>query len=40
MTEFATIDWFGGWGHLFSLKALLYFLVFLDESINQGSVPI
>ena len=24
MTEIATIDWFGRWGHLFSLKTLLY----------------
>ena len=24
MTEIATIDWFGRWGHLFALKTLLY----------------
>ena len=24
MTEIATIDWFGRWGCLFSLKTLLY----------------
>ena len=27
MTEIAIIDWFGRWGHLFSLKTLLYFLL-------------
>ena len=26
MTEIATIDWFGGGGHLFSLKKLLYLI--------------
>ena len=29
MTEIATIDWFGGVGHLFSLKTLLYFSGFM-----------
>ena len=31
MTEIATIDWFGCWGHLFSLKTLLYLTIELDE---------
>ena len=38
MTEIATIDWF--WGHLFSLKTLLYFIFIsqLMEVLDQDPV--
>ena len=34
MIEIATIDWFGRWGHLFSLKTLLY----LKDIFRQFSI--
>ena len=30
MTEIDTIDWFGRWAHLFSLKTQLYFLLYFQ----------
>ena len=42
MTEISTIDWFGRWEHLFSLKTLLYFIPVLNSEyclqIKQMSI--
>ena len=40
MTEIATVDWFGGGGHLFSLKTLLYwkFKTSPDNFVHQGNI--
>ena len=40
MTEIAIIDWFGRWGHLFSLKTLLYFdqISYADVDLACSSI--
>ena len=40
MTEIATIDWFGGGGHQFSLKTLLYYVIEIHDFVSEcAAIP-